>query len=281
MKKTSKGVLILLACVAVFGLGFGIRVIVDQRNMPAKAVIDEQPVYAIEDGEPGLPVTTAVEPAERLTSKALAATSEPIEAGMDLKRGSFLTSEIMVQLNEFTAEETIGGVWVGASRIVHGDTRAFVKVCMALEGSSERLMFGGPTWLNYPGGKSNTFFVHNDVPDEGDAACEILEFVGVSSEGQGDWRFTMENVSYTIPDEGTECDVYQERANADQSLQEAGIAVACSHGEGGTALEIASKPADLSEAEAEEMLQTAVIGRHHGPWIFDLLMEPGLIQPNL
>jgi len=97
-----------------------------------------------------------------------------------------LTDEIMVQLNEFTAEETIGGVWVGASPIVHGDTRAFVKVCMALEGSLERLIFGGPTRLNYPGGKSNTFFVHNDVPNEGHAACEILEFVGVSSEGQGD-----------------------------------------------------------------------------------------------
>jgi len=79
VKKTRKGILILLTCVAVFGLGFGIRVIVDHRNMPAKAVIDEQPVYAIEDVEPGLPVTTAVEPAERLTSKALAATTEQLK----------------------------------------------------------------------------------------------------------------------------------------------------------------------------------------------------------
>ena len=206
---------------------------------------------------------------------------EPIEPGMDLKRGSFLTDEILLQLDELIAEEMIDGFWVGASPLVHGDSRAFVRICLALEGSEARFMFGGPTRLDFPGGSSDTFYVHNDIPDEDGAACEVLEFMGVvPSDEQGDWRFTLEDVMYPLPDEGTECDVYQRLAEADKSLRDAGITVACSTGEGMTSLEIVSKPDGLSEAEAQEMITDVVRGHHHGPWIFTLPVELGRVQPN-
>lgn len=280
MKKTLKIIWILLACVVVLGLGLGVRALILQRDVRAEAAIEEQPVYAAENAF-DLSTSTAAELAGGAAPQMPTATVEPIEPGLDLKRGSFLTDELLVQLDEIVAEEAIGGVWVGASNIVHGDTRAFVRVCMALEGSAERLMFSGPIWLDFPGGKSDAFFVHNDIPDEEGAACEVLEFVGVVPEmAQDGWRFTMENVMYTIPDEGTECGVYQKRAEADKRLQDAGIAVTCSHGEGMTTLEIASKPAGLSEAEAQKMIDDVVYGRYHGPWVYDLPMEPGRVQPS-
>jgi hypothetical protein len=200
---------------------------------------------------------------------------------MDLKRGSFLTDEILAQLAEIVSEETIGGVWVGVSSVVQGDTRAFVKVCLALAGSQERMIVGGPTWLDFPGGKSDAYFVHNDVSDDGEAACQVLEFAGaVSDSSQDGWRFNMERVMFVHPDEGTECAVYQSRAEADVRLQEAGITVACNQGEGMTNLEILSKPAGLDEADAQKMVDDAVLGRYDGPWIFELPMEPGLVQAN-
>jgi hypothetical protein len=279
MKKIIKIVLIMVSCAVIFGLGFGLWLLFVQNNVAAEAANGEQPGYTVESVVDS-PFGTTVEPVEETMPELPEPTTEPIEPGLDLKRGSFLTVEIVQQLEGFAAEETIGGVWVGASSIVHGDTRAFVRVCMALEGSMERLMFGGPTWLDYPGGKVDAFFVHNDVPDEGDAACEVLEFVGVSPEGEGDWRFTMETVMFTIPDEGTECEVYQERAAADKALQAAGITAVCEHGEGMTTLGVASKPAGMSEAEAQKMVEDAVHGRHLGPWLFDLPMEVGMVQPK-
>jgi hypothetical protein len=90
----------------------------------------------------------------------------------------------------------------------------------------------------------------------------------------------MERVMFVHPDEGTECAVYQNRAEADKDLREAGITVACNTGEGMTNLEILSKPAGLDEADAQKMVDDAVLGRHTGPWIFELPMEAGLVQPN-
>lgn len=275
MKKIHKRIWILVACAAVLGLSFGIRALLMQGDGVAQAVV-EQPVHTLE-GEVG----SEIESTGEASPEALPMPVEPMEPGLDLKRGSFLTAEIVAQLDEIVSEEVVGGVWVGASRIIHGDTRAFLKICMAQEGSEERLMFGGPIWLDFPGGSTETFFVHNDVPDEDGAACQVLEFVGTSpEESQDGWRFNMESVMFALPDEGTECSVYQKRAEADQTLQDAGITVECIKGEGMTNLEIANLPAGLSETEAQEMLDTAIVGRRYGPWYFELPMEPGLVQPN-
>ena len=277
MKKVFKIVLIVISCVAVLGLWIGIRALINKQNDGAKSIIDEQPVYAAEN-EPDPPTETVIAAETQVSPTAPV---EPIEPGVDLKRGSFLTDEILLQLDELIAEETIDGFWVGASPVVHGDTRAFVRICLALEDSEARFMFGGPTRLDFPEGSSDTFYVHNDIPDEEGAACEVLEFLGVvPSDEQGDWRFTLEDVMYPLPDEGTECEVYQQLAEADKRLQDAGITVACSTGEGMTSLEIVSKPDGLSETEAQEMITDIVRGHHHGPWIFVLPMESGNVNPN-
>jgi hypothetical protein len=63
-------------------------------------------------------------------------------------------------------------------------------------------------------------------------------------------------------------------------LQAAGITAVCEHGEGMTTLGVASKPAGMSEAEAQKMVEDAVHGRHLGPWLFDLPMEVGMVQPK-
>lgn len=276
MKKIVKISLIIIACGAVLGLGIGARALIGQQIEGARPIIDEQPVYAAEDGS-DKPEETSDMLETEVTGKVLV---EPIEPGMDLKRGSFITDEILFQLNELIVNETINGVLVRVSTVVHGDTRAFIRICLSLEGSEEKLMFGGPTRLDFPGGSSETFYVHNDIPDEEGAACEVLEFVGVvPSDEQGDWRFTMEDVMYPLPDEGTECEVYQKLTEADKNLQDAGITVACSTGEGMTSLEIVSKPAGLSEAEAQEMIMAVVRGHHHGPWQFELPMESGNVNP--
>jgi hypothetical protein len=280
MKSGLKAVWILLGCLVVLGLGLGIRALLLRGNITVKGGMDERLVYAAVD-EFDFSTSSDVVEADESVPRTPPVAVESIEPGLDLKRGSFLTDEIMVQLDELVAEETIGGIWVGASRIVHGDTRAFVRICMALDGSPERLMFGGPIRLDYPGGSSEAFFVHNDVPDERRAACEVLEFVGVVPENdRSGWRFTMENVMFTIPDEGTECDVYQKRAEADKRLQDAGVTVACSHSEGVTSLEIASKSAGLSMTEARKLMEDAAYGRYRGPWVYNLPVEVGLVRPG-
>ena len=270
MKNITRGIWILVTCGIALGLIFGIRAVLRQEDVVAAAVT-EQPLPAAEgESESGLEAPEAQPTAV-----------EPIEPGIDLKRGSFLTDEIAAQLDGVVAEKIVGSVWVGASQIVQGDTRAFVKVCMALDGSEERLMFGGPIWLDFPGGSTDAFFVHNDLPDEAGAACQVLEFVGVSpAESQEGWRFNMESVMFALPDEGAECGVYQKRAEADQALQEAGITVACKQGEGMPNLEITHLPEGLSEAEAQEMVDRALVGHRPGPWYFELPLEPGLVQPN-
>jgi hypothetical protein len=280
MKMIMKRIWILMACVIALGLGIGVRALITQRDVKTEAAIIEQPVYAAES-ELDEVFAMDTEPTAEFMTEVIGVVTDPIEPGMDLKRGSFLTDEIVVQLDKIVAEKTVGSVWVGASQIVQGDTRAFVKICMALEGSEERLMFGGPIWLDFPGGTTDAFFVHNDLPDEAGAACQVLEFVGVSPDSsQEGWRFNMESVMFVLPDEGTECSVYQKRAEADQALRKAGITVACNEGEGMTNLEITDRPEGLSEAEAQEMVDSALVGHRPGPWYFELPMEPGLVQPN-
>lgn len=282
MKIFTKGIWILVACGVALGAIFGIRALVRQDDVIAQAA-DEQTLYTPE-AESGLAQSLPVESPEETSPATLPTPVEPIEPGMDIKRGSFLTDEIVAQLDEIVREETIGGVWVGVSSVVQGDTRAFVKVCLALASSQERMMVSGPTWLDFPGGKTDAFFAHNDISDENGVACQVLEFVGVNSDkSQDGWRFNMESVIFALPDEGTECDVYQKRAEADKDLREAGITVACIKGEGMTNLEILTKPAGLDEADAQKMVDDAVLGRHNGPWIFELPMEAGLsfnLTPN-
>ena len=58
MKNIYKFSLIVLACVAVVGLGFGVRALINKLNDGAKSIIDEQPVYTAEN-EPDLPTEKA------------------------------------------------------------------------------------------------------------------------------------------------------------------------------------------------------------------------------
>ena len=196
------------------------------------------------------------------------AQSEPINAGDDLKRGTFFSEDINNQLGNPTQEQTINDVQVSISNIVRKDTRAFVKVCMQLTDSNEPLDFG-TTYLDYPGGKAENFFVQTNIASLGNARCIVLEFVGIPQDTSSkDWKFTMEWTGYLAPDEGTECSAYLRRAQSNKLVQQNGIKFSCKTTSGQTEIHIDAKPNEMSDDQANTIINQAFSGVINGPWIF-------------
>lgn len=266
MKHISKSLRIIMILIAVFLSGVGVRLLT-QSTSPG-TLAEEQPVFAANNISPLLEQIATV-PKEATQSPANPDLSQ-LDAATDIKRGSFFSTDVTEQLSEFAAEQTIHNVWLGTSRILHSDTRAFVKVCMAQQDSSERLEFGSAR-IEFPSGKSENFFVHNDIPNERNASCQILEFVGVPQGESGDsWRFVMEWVGYTAPNEGEECLTYQKRADSSPVLQQAGINIFCTSTTGVTDIQVRNQPSEMSQEQVQQYINEAIFGVQSGPWSFNL-----------
>ena len=254
-----------LIIVALFLAGMGTKLAVTTLTNKQNTI--DEPIVKAEILMP------SVEPTALISEITKSVPPEAIDPGIDLKRGSFFSEDINQQLGIPTQEQTINNVHVIISNIVRKDTRAFVKVCMELIGSNEPLDFG-TTNLGYPGGDANNFFVQTDIPNLGNARCIVLEFVGVPqgvlSEG---WKLTMEWVGYLAPDEGTECDTYLRRTQSIELIKQSGIKFFCNATSGYPELQIETKPAEMSDDQANAIISQIVSGVINGPWVFATTVE--------
>lgn len=156
------------------------------------------------------------------------------------------------------------------SDIIVNESRAYLKVCIASDQVDEALDFGTAIlaadeqeWID--------FFVHKTIDDDPQVGrCIVFEFWGIPKLDSKTFKFTMEWVGYLAPDEGKACQVYQQRANLDSRLSDAGIEIACIEKSGVPQLEIVKNLQNLNQNIAQELIDQVISGVIPGPWIFNL-----------
>jgi hypothetical protein len=200
------------------------------------------------------------------------------ELELDGKRGSFLTDSIRKQVAVLTQKEVVNQVEVGISDVIRYDTRAFVKLCIKKEISTGP-MYHGMFTITYPGGSVSNAIVHLDVDPIDQARCTIVEIISIQpSISSEDWALNMEYVGYVAPDEGTECDTFNEIAKESEVLKQNEITFTCEHGNGQTGVTVTSKADNLSEQQADKILYEVLYGVTRGPWVFQL--DPIVVYEN-
>lgn len=198
---------------------------------------------------------------------------EPLDPGKDLKRGSFLNTASIQPFLQPDQEQVVNNARVSISTITRKDTRAFVNICMEIKGNQEKLDFG-TVYVDYPGGRAESFFVHEAEGINPNERCLTLEFVGIPTDAPSqDWKLTMEWLGFAVPDEGTECSAYLRRAEARDLLKQQGIQFTCNSASGQAEIRITKKPDALTEAQAVEIVNQVVTGVIAGPWVFIPVVE--------
>ena len=280
MKKNVFTIVLLIGLLIV--AGFGTRQVVQyfsgQNNSMEKAVVKADAAMPTLISTPASEISNDLvnEPEQESPPVVKEYTAQELE--LDGKRGSFLTENIRKQVAVLTQKEIVNQVEVGISDVIRYDTRAFVKLCIKEETSKEPMNFGMFD-ITYPGGNAMNTFVHLDVEPINQARCVILEFESISPTiSSDDWAFVMQYVAYVAPDEGTECEAYKRIAKDSEILKQNDIAFTCEHGNGQTGVTITSKPDNLSEQQADEILHDVLHGITWGPWVFQL--DPIVVYEN-
>lgn len=112
--------------------------------------------------------------------------------------------------------------------------------------------------------------MHKTIDDDPQVGrCFVFEFWGIPKLDSKTFKFTMEWVGYLAPDEGKACH-YQQRANLDSRLSDAGIEIACIEKSGVPQLEIVKNLQNLNQNIAKELIDQVISGVIPGPWIFNL-----------
>jgi hypothetical protein len=261
MNTQKKAIYYLGLFVFIFLVGVGMRWIISSLTTPKSPM--DIPVVKAEIPSPTPLPTDPVKVQPTLQPAVL-------DAGADLKRGTFFSADINQQLGKPIQEQEANQVKVSVSNIVRQDTRAFVKVCMQRLDMDEPLDFGTVS-LEYPDGRAENFFVNMETDPVEKSRCLVLEFVGVPVDASsGNWKLTMEWVGFVAPDEGTECTAYQRRAQQNDQVQKNGIKFSCNSMSGSAEIKIVSKSTHLSDQQAMDILNQAVSGVIQGPWVFEI-----------
>lgn len=271
MKPSLKTIAYTLTVGVLFLAGIGIKL---AQRLPATthATTEQQALFQelVVQAE-GLQST--VEPIDGRLLTETAQPGEPLNPGNDLKRGSFLNTASIQPFVKPDQEQVVNNARVSISTITRKDTRAFVNLCMEIEGNQEKLDFG-TVYVDYPGGRTDSFFVHEAEGSNPNERCLTLEFAGIPPDVPSrDWKLTMEWLGFAVPDEGTECSAYLRRAAARDLLKQQGIQFTCNPVSGQPEIRITNKPDALTEAQAVEIVNQAVTGVISGPWVFNPVVK--------
>lgn len=271
MKISLKAIAYTLVVAALFLVGAGIK-FTQRLSTPTNTTTEQRALFQelvvqAESIEPTVAPTNSILPSET------AQPGDPVDPGKDLKRGSLLNTASIQPFIKPDQEQVVNDARVSISTITREDTRAFVNLCMELAGNQEKLDFG-TLYIDYPGGRTDSFFVHEAEGINTNERCLTLEFVGIPTDTPSqNWKLTMEWLGFAVPDEGTECSAYLRRAAARDLFKQQGIQFTCDSVSGQPEIRITKKPDALMEAQAAEIINRTVNGIITGPWVFNPVLK--------
>jgi hypothetical protein len=170
-----------------------------------------------------------------------------------------------------TLMQQSNGIDVTANRAWRDGKQVNVDVCYTLLDASDWSVWGAS--LQYPGASISDFgstMVSLQEPTEGKSGqrCDTISFINVPPDAD------LSNVSVTIdalaapPRPEDYCSIYMPKIL--QALTERGIAITldCSDVNGAQSMQITSKPADMSQEQAEQIVFSEEFYTVKGPWSF-------------
>ncbi len=176
-----------------------------------------------------------------------------------------------VEAQPVTAMQTTSGIQVQANRAWRDGKQVNVDVCFTMLDASDWSIWSAS--LQYPGASITDFgstMLSIQEPTEGKSGqrCDTLSFLNVPPDAD------LSNVSVTVdaiaaqPRAEDYCSIYMPKIQ--QALNERGIAIIlnCADVNGVQTMQITSKPDNMSQEEAEQIVYSDEFFAVKGPWSF-------------
>lgn len=193
---------------------------------------------------------------------------QPIQAGPTAYIDpSYPTVEAAPQ----TLKQTTSGIEVRADRAWRDGKQVNVDVCFTLLDASDWSIWNAS--LQYPGGSISDFgstMLSLQEPTEGKSGerCDTLSFLNVPPDAD------LSNMTITVdaiaaqPRAEDYCTIYMPKIQ--QALNDQGIAITlnCADVNGVQTMQIASKPDNMTQEEAEQKVYSDEFFTKKGPWTF-------------
>ena len=269
MKKTTKVLGFILACTILFCLGLFLNWLDERPVMGAQEAVKVEtstPTKEIVENETSSPLKEI----SGVPNDNLDVSAPDIDILADMQRGALLTEEVRNRLI-LAHEQTVSGITLQVSDVILSGSRAYIRICMDSEKTTEPLMFGtsrllllSQEWIDA--------YIHFDEPKQtpGLGTCLIMEYWGIPEIRAKTADFKMSWVGLEIPDEGRYCEAYYRRAKADQFLFNNGIEIVCEEINGALEIQITRNDKQLDKNLVYGMVQEVVGGVTDGPWEFEV-----------
>ena len=170
-----------------------------------------------------------------------------------------------------TAKQTSDGIEVRADRAWRDGKQVNVDICFTLLDTSDWSIWNAS--LHYPGASISDFgstMLSIQEPSAGTPGerCDTLSFLNVPPDAN------LSNMAITVDAIGAQpraedyCNIYMPKIQ--QALNDQGIAITldCTEVNGVQTMQIASKPADMTQEQAEQKVFSDEFFTKKGPWTF-------------
>jgi len=255
-----------VSVLAVLGLGIGLRFWL-QSHSTSKA---QEPVAVAQANDlQTLPAST---------STLEIATSAP-----DLKlippppptgREPLFNDVVQSHLQSVVEVQQVKGVPMTISNFYLMGGHLFVSVCFNGLGTESWQI--GPTTLTYTNGELSSFAGHTTLdkpgPSDNEAGrhCDTLEFIDLPVDADlSQLSLSVQSVLLAAaPEEGHQCEYDNARWAKSARMKQLGITATCELEPGWSSIKIVSKPAEMTEEEALNIVGQETSGMIIGPWTF-------------
>jgi hypothetical protein len=195
-------------------------------------------------------------------------------------RSPLYNSEIQKHLNTKASTNVVNRIEMSISNFYQQEGHLFVGVCFNPPGDESWVL--GATKLSFANGELDRFIANNTVDQksiEGASSgqhCDALEFVDLPQDAElSHLRLTVYNILPKPPDEGQECNTFNNRLASSMMIQQNGIQARCIFINGQLGWMISTKPSTMGNDEAMNIVGQESSGMILGPWVFsDLTIAP-------
>lgn len=177
-----------------------------------------------------------------------------------------------VQAPETNTSQTVSGFQVNLQRAWRDGKQVNADVCFTLPDASDwtvwdaHFEYGGQAISEFSSSMLSKQDPANGQPGQ---RCDQLGFYVPPDADLSSASLTIESLG-AYPSQDDYCSLYMPKIQ--KALQDRGIAITlnCSDVNGALAMQIASKPANMSEKEAEQIVYSDEFYTVRGPWTFSL-----------
>lgn len=171
---------------------------------------------------------------------------------------------------------SINGIDMSVAQPRRDGKRIKFDVCYTLPDNADWVVWQAS--LYYPGGEGEQLMVemrdrHPATAGQPGRRCDVVSFRVPPEANTSQVTFTIQSIG-AYPSESDYCTTYLSRVQAGLAANHTGVQVACATENGSASLVVVGKPAQMTQAEAEKLVQSDVWFTIQGPWVFTASVQP-------